>query len=126
MASNMDSITAADLAATAFDTDSSVCPAESVTYTAPGAEGITVDAILLPEEKGEETDGVGTEEVRRRSIIVQTAEINDPKIGGTITAGSDVWRIVDVGDFGNGRAVLETVIDTDISRHDEDHYKRTK
>ncbi len=123
---NMDSITAADLAATAFDTDSPVCPAEEVTYTAPGEEGVTIDAILLPEEKGEDTDGQGTEEIRRRSIIVQTAEISDPKIGGIITAGSDVWRIVSIGDKGNGRAVAEAVIDTDISRHDEDHYKRTK
>ena len=123
---NIDSITAADLAATAFDTDSPGCPAESVTYTAPGVAGVTIDAILMPEEKGEGTDGQGTEEIRRRSIIVQTAEVSDPKIGGTITVGSDTWRIVSAGDIGNGRAVLETVIDTDISRHDEDHYKRAR
>ena len=126
MASNIDSIAAADLAATAFDTDSSVCPAESGTYTAPGEDAATISAILLAEEKDEDCDDLGKAEVRRRSIIVQTAEVADPKIGGIITVGSDAWRIVGVGDIANGRALLETVIDTDISRHDGEHYKRVR
>jgi len=123
MAANIHDIMAADMAATAFDTDAAESPSEETTYTPPGGEGVTVTVIVLPEDIEAADDEQGATQIRRRRVIMDTGETT-PEIRAELTLESIQWKVTAIDNKRPNHAVLTVVSDTPKSRHYESHKRK--
>ncbi|HQL24197.1 MAG TPA: hypothetical protein PKY95_07240 [candidate division Zixibacteria bacterium] len=80
MSMSMDAIIAADLAATAFDTDAAECPAQTIGYTPAGGAEAEIPALLesglhmlSDEGQGEQQRGEMVWLIRQSDVALPTA-----------------------------------------------------
>ena len=115
-------IIAADLAATAFDTDLDETPATEITWD-PDDDNITCNAIVGSKEISPGYDD-GEDHVEMRMLTVLTADIADPQVGTEVVIGSDTWKVVAVPRSGFGSALVRMAKKAPVARAHQGHTKR--
>ncbi len=115
-------IIAADLAATAFDDTDDATPVTAITWD-PDGDNITCNAIAGSVSISPDYDD-GENHALTRRLIVQTADVADPKVGVNVTIGSDTWEVVEVEQVGFGSAAVRVARSVPVARAHEGHKKR--
>ena len=88
---------------------------QSATYTPVGGDGVSLTAILGDEEINEDDGPYGIEQMRRRSVFINTdpaaasGGVAEPKLNDTITIGTEVWQI-ESASIESGLAELRVII----------------
>lgn len=115
-------IIAADLAATAFDDTVDGTPVAAITWD-PDGDNISCNAIAgsISITPGY---GDGEDHAETRRLVVQTADVADPRVGIEVDIGSDTWKVVEIERVGNGSAAVRVAKSTPVARADIGHTKR--
>lgn len=93
---NIDTILAADLEATAFNTDAAECPADTVSYTPAGGEAVSIPAVILQDQTIEETEPDGRGDRQFLQAAIATADVAAPAAGDSLTYNSRTFRVTEV------------------------------
>jgi len=88
---NINTMIAADMAATAFDVDDAASPADTVSYTPVGGEAADVSAIIAGPEVIVENDDDGRFETAVINIAVRQSDVTTINYGDTITYDDKVY-----------------------------------
>ena len=90
---NIDTILAADLAATVGKTDDAACPSDTVSYTVYGAEAADITALIHGETGDRETDGQGEGIIGSLDFEVSGSDVTRPTKGDTVTFNSRTYKV---------------------------------
>jgi len=100
----------------------------SITYTPDGGSGVVINALDDAGSGSEiRDDGNGETLHKSRTLIVlcdSEKGIVSPAINDTVTLNSEIWKVVDITEKDDAKAMLTVVFEQSESKHNENHKQK--